>query len=66
MVCIILDGRREQGVDKGRLSKAGFTCNLGHISLLERLIRKMYTYHDGERSSTFSNNLVPGHRLIES
>lgn len=27
VVCVVLDGGREKGVDEGRLSKAGFTSN---------------------------------------
>ena len=32
MVCVVLDGCREQGVDKGRLSQTRFACDLGHMT----------------------------------
>ena len=66
VVRVILDGCREQGIDEGRLSQTRFACNLERISLFMRLIENERKYHDGKRSSAFSNYLMPGAKSVDA
>lgn len=66
MVCVILDGCREQGVDEGRLSQTRFACDLEQVSQFVLLIGNERKYHDCECSSAFSDNLMPEAKSVEA
>lgn len=62
VVGVVLDGGREQGVDKGGLSQAGFTSDLYVLmSILAPSIARYpeSTNHDSEGRTPLGDNLVP-------
>ena len=59
MVGIVLDGRREQRVDKGGLSKARFAGDLWHSAPISPPVDGVEVYHDRESGSPLRDNLVP-------
>ena len=60
MICVVLDGRREEGIDEGCLSQTRLASNLLAISPCVKLGCGRSAYHYGEGGSTLRNDLVSG------
>lgn len=60
VVCVVLDGGREEGVDEGGLSKSGFSSNLEYVNTRFPFSRFSHrdAYHNSERGASLCDNLV--------